>query len=231
MHELVAASTAVEVSLRPFTEEDGKQVFRLAMLREAEKTVKYVDDREEYKRRLEAVRASRTLEQYFRSAAGLAKLWVLLGMSGGRDELRNLVGIKMRGTVVPWSRFFFDLDDAPKFADALEAKRITHPAALVVHIRKLDTVKQGASVVAYCTVTPVSDGPPRVFVGASIFGTPAVMQRFQEDRHYVVVGTWYRGSDKTRTARNLEGQSTVFQNISINIYQLAQYAEVSPPEE
>ena len=44
IRELIASSTAVEVCLRPFVEEDGKQVFRLAMLRDAEKALPRIDN-------------------------------------------------------------------------------------------------------------------------------------------------------------------------------------------
>jgi len=230
IRELVANSTAVEMRLRPFTEEDGKQVFRLAMLKEAEKALPRIEDKDEYLRRRDVVRSSRELAQYFRSAAGLAKLWILLGRHGGRRELSDLVSVKLGGKVIPWRRFFYEAEDTPDFAKRLAEDPPKHPTALLVRVREAAELESGR-VVARCTCELVPGSDPLTFAGPSLFGKAEAMGGIRADRHYVVVALWHRDNDTTRPSKQVGKPPVKFQNLSATIYQAAQYAEVDPPEE
>ena len=231
IRELFASSTAVEVSFRPFIAEDGRQVFRLAMLRDIERNaLRGIADKDEYRRRRDVVRSSHVLSQYFRSAAGLAKLWILLGQYGGRRELYELVSVKMGGTVISWKRFFYEAEDTPDFAKRLAENPPKHPTVLLVRVRVVRELEDGWCV-AQCTCVLVPKSDPVTFAGPSLFGNSEVMEGIQANRHYVVVAHWRRDKDATRPSRQPGNPPVKFENLSATIYQTAQYAEVDPPEE
>ena len=230
IRELVASSTAVEVHLRPFIEEDGRQVFRLAMLRDAERELPRIDDKDEYRRRRDVVRSSRVLSQYFRSAAGLAKLWILLGRHGGRRELYELVSVKMGRKVISWQRFFYEAEDTPTFAKRLAEDPPKHPTALLVRVREVKGL-EGGRCVAQCTCVLVPKSDPLTFAGPSLFGNAEAREGIQATRHSFVFANWHRDKDATRLSRQTGNPPVKFENISATIYQTAQYAEVDPPED
>jgi hypothetical protein len=227
---LLAHSQAVEVSLRPFNLEDGKQVFRLSMMADAEKLIPKSLKNGEYLERVKVVRSSRALAQYFRSAVGVAKLWVLLGKGNGRTELSKLVSIKMNGLLVPWSKFFFEHEDAPKLAKLIGDKKIKYPQALVIHVREKASIDNGKTIIVRCTVVLSSKGPPKTFTGVSLFGDSTTMKDFEEKKHYVVVTKWRRAKDTLRDNTASAGKVTQFQNIYGNIFQANQFTAVDPPE-
>ena len=227
---LLSSAMAVEMERRPFTERDGRHVLQLAMLKHAEQAVPRTPDTGEYRRRLEMVRASPNLEPYFRSAAGVAKLWLDLDNMGGRREVRSLIVIKMRNATVPWPRFFYGVNELNRLAANSASTSMSYPRAAVVHVRSVKPLA-GGRIVVHCTDVLASNGLPRILSGASLFGRSETMRGFQRGSHYVVVGDWRRNPDSAPGTRWDGEPSTTYQNLIVDIFQDAQYTMAYPPEE
>lgn len=216
---LVASADAVEDSINPFVQSnrDGLYTFRMNIPAEEirREAGNILGDAASYPQRVERVWTGRKLESFCRSAIGLAKLWQSLESPKAQSDLRKRVRIAVNSQRVSWVDFFFSLQDAKRFADAVEAKTIRHPVALLLHAKRIDS--EGI------VFTPVPDGrtgdADRISVEA--YASQDILEECIAGQHYILFGTfWHQKSsiyNVPNTARRI-----LYRNFKVKLYRRSQ---------
>ena len=137
----------------------------------------------------------------------------------------------MAGTVIPWRRFFHEVEETQDFAERLREKAPDHRAiALLVRVREIGQLMNGQHV-ARCTCVHIPDSDPPTFAGPSMFGSAEAMKGIKGKSALCRHRTLAQSQDRPAILTTRQATAAGCRNLSATIYQTAQYAEVNPPEE
>jgi len=214
---LVAESQAVEDYAPIFeVQDDGTYLFRMNVLVEAHKVAEQIDDlikqgdgdlEKVYKGR-NYVKSERALANYFRSAAGVARIRSLIQSSDDVEQLKQLIKIQYQDKMISWNDFYFEQSRYSALSKKLESKKISYPVAIGISIKAHhhdDKWKFPYCVQGY-TDTKKIDEVTRIYVPRIRAKRNSLIDCFKVDSTYIVVGNaWLsRVSDVDNPYRNIQ---------------------------
>lgn len=250
----VAHSQAIEDApaiLQPEKGEEGGEegfVFRMNLLTEAQTQLEHAkkaveadkgDDAENTAtKRREYVRAKHTLTSYFRSARGIIRIRSLIDHVQDVKAFKQSLKIKHNGGLIAWDDFYFDQTRYGILHKRLCAKKINHPIAVQVVVKKppaptVNSNKYTCSVQCYsqlpadgATNQGTSAQDPIIYVPRLYFTDKKNTGGLAEGNTLLVVGDAWTYPTPQRDNNSDSGSTKpLYGNLNISIVHKAQWAE------
>ncbi len=226
---LMRESEAVEDRAEPEFEVDRGQIkFRLNIPTVIAKKVKAASSEESFGQRTGRILKEGRLDNFVRSAVGLAQIWNAIEGSNERSQLSELVKIADRSKELSWSRFFYSPKSYPTLLKSL--KDGGRSVAVLVSINEIyESAGDDEISLVHCS-SVVLDAKTNTQVAPSLWIPNGLAERLVVNAQYIAFGFWretkpneWESQDKTR--------KILYRNVTLNIERAAQFARVLVPSE
>lgn len=228
LKELVRRAEAVEDSVNPFEKDPNRDIWVFRLNIPAEEEAREIASDPSLQAASIAVRTERvwngkSLENFCRSAVGLAKLWRKLESPFSQEaqsELRTKVRIAVTGKLIVWEEFFYSEKSMNVLADRLQANALNYPVALLLCVKNVKEVHNRKFIVFSHVISKNLESDTYIVVEAS--GNWNVLRDFNIGCHYIVFGKFYYSKTNLWHPK---GRSTpiVFRDIRLRIFRRSQY--------
>lgn len=230
---LVGQAQAIENSPSPFEQKpNGLYHFRLNIpdqqLRDLTRQAQQGNERTHHRERVERIWSGQALKSYCYSASGLARIWKMLDSTEDRQELARRVKIAHQDRETPWQEFFFDQNRYDSLANFLKSKKETYPVAVLVSVRQIGRAKNGRYYIK-CVPGIANRAKKPTRIAPTVFLSEHLTKSFCVDRHYIIFGDWWypKKQPEQPWKPNPNDELEIhYRNLTINIYQRAQFCEV-----
>lgn len=162
------------------------------------------------------------LDNYCRSALGLAHIWNSIESSEDRRELTTLVTLAQRDREIAWKNFCFPLTRYEQLLSHFQNNVAHYPVAVLVYIKNI-LRREGGRFMISCAAGTTCHPDRRV--SPTIFATPSAVRGLEIEKQYIVFGNWKLGNEKSWSPSN-SSRVITYHQVTLNMVRQAQWAAI-----
>jgi len=223
------AQAVDEGEISPFAENGASLSFRLnipVMLARRRVNTKANSKKPQVGEIITTLMRAGHLDNYCRSAVGLAKIWNAVETGDDHKYLVDNVKMVAGGSAVRWRDFCFSLT---RYGDLQKVlTRASSSIAAIVVINKISTNNDITTV--SCVSATIDDSYPQTRFSPTLFTTPEIAATLEIGGQYIAFGRWRLGKFSVYTVPDTTHKIN-YQNAILGVDTPAQIARILVPTE
>lgn len=178
--------------------------------------------------RIQSIWETGPLENYCRSAVGLAQIWNALDSNADREDLATRLSVAIDGKIIPWNAFSFSPNRYKALLNQL-AKKNRHPIAVLISVKSKRRLDNGLYHIQ-CVEHRIGSERHDVRVAPVIFASEEGAGMLDLGSQMIAFGDWHDGGSRDYKVPN-ESRTISYHNVVLNVRRLAQLGRIDVPGE
>ncbi|MBY5572251.1 hypothetical protein HFO55_34720 [Rhizobium leguminosarum] len=226
---IFAQAKAVEDELPIFDQEDGSYRFRLNIATALADRMRPLSQEDSMGRRIGQAWETGKLDQYCRSAVGLANLWNMVEGATDRRGLADSICFVDRDRVIEWKDFCFAPKNYSRLLRHAVKRRGRHPVAVLVDVKEIIPHAESGRYILSCASSLTRD--TRKSVSPTIFATPTAVRGLLVGHQYLMFGDWTGGKVNKWSPKDNPSFEIEYHGVTLSLVRKAQWAPIDVPGE
>ncbi|TBC95141.1 hypothetical protein ELH26_14425 [Rhizobium leguminosarum] len=226
--DIFRLATAVEDNLPVFDRDGANYRFRLNIPTALAERTRPLTAEDSMGHRIGRAWESGKLDQYCRSAVGLANLWNMVEGAADRQQLAESISFVDRNRIISWKDFCFPITSYARLLRHAGKKRGRHPAVALIVVEKIIPRDKGGYILS-CAAGIAGRNSKRV--SPTIFATASAIRDLEVGNQYLMFGDWIEGRTTTWSPEDDPSFEIEYHSVMLNLVRQAQWAAIDVPGE